>query len=82
LSPPANSGSIPAAAPEPSTPREPGDLSVDPGDALPDRPPAISRGRPGEDETAPDALLKAPESASRAADDFFDSLARRVEGER
>jgi hypothetical protein len=38
------------------------------------------RRRPG--ETAPESLLRTPDSAASVADDFFDGLIRRVEGDR
>jgi hypothetical protein len=41
-----------------------------------------ARRRPLPGETAPDSLLEAPASVSLAADDFFDRLIRRVEGDR
>lgn len=42
--------------------------------------PSPRRLRPG--ETAPDSLFQAPTSVSLTADDFFDGLIRRVEGDR
>ncbi len=39
-----------------------------------------SRRRPG--DTAPESLLRTPPGAAAVADDFFDALVRRVEGDR
>lgn len=68
----ARSESIPAASPPSAEP-------------IPDPTPADNAGtrtrrQPG--ETAPESLLRAPSGAVSVADDFFDGLVRRVEGDR
>jgi len=55
----------------------PGEPAAEP----PDGSPALSsRRQPG--DTAPDFLLRTPPSVAPVADDFFDGLIRRVEGDR
>jgi hypothetical protein len=51
-----------------------------PSSAAPDAPGTRTRRQPG--ETAPERLLRAPAAAASVADDFFDGLVRRVEGDR
>jgi len=62
-------------------PRMPAEQSAPPGGEAPVVSPAPpSRRKPG--ETAPDFLLRTPTSVAPVADDFFDGLTRRVEGDR
>jgi Beta-lactamase superfamily domain len=65
-------------------PRLPAEQSAAVGGEPPAAPPAPStlprRRQPG--ETAPDFLLRTPTNVAPVADDFFDGLIRRVEGDR
>ena len=63
------------AEPPPSQPAEP-------SAAPPEPKPSRRRRRRQAGETAPDHLLDAPGSVHPAADDFFDGLVRRIEGDR
>ena len=80
-----------AGAPEPAAaarahvwatpPRLPAKQSAAPRGERAEEPPGPPRRRkPG--ETAPDFLLRTPTSVTPVADDFFDGLIRRVEGDR
>jgi hypothetical protein len=51
-----------------------------PSSTAPDLRGSRTRRQPG--ETAPESLLRAPAAAATVADDFFDGLVRRVEGDR
>lgn len=79
--PPAGTGHVGKPAAARVAPGAGRDADLAPDDAAAGRPPSTPRGRPGEVETAPKVLLQAPESVFRAADDFFESLARHVEGD-
>ena len=62
-------------------PSQPAEQSAAPvGDAPEESPAPPRRRKPG--DTAPDFLLRTPTSVTRVADDFFDGLIRRVEGDR
>lgn len=62
-------------------PIQPAEQSAAPVGEAPEESPAPPRRRqPG--KTAPDFLLRAPTSVTRVADDFFDGLIRRDEGDR
>jgi hypothetical protein len=84
-----------ATAPEPEAaarasawttpPRLPAEQSATPGGERPAQSPEESpapphRRQPG--ETAPDFLLRTPPNVAPVADDFFDGIIRRVEGDR
>ena len=78
-------GAEPAAAPSTSAwaapPRPSAEQSAAPVGATPRESPASPRRRqPG--ETAPDFLLRTPTSVTPVADDFFNGLIRRIEGDR
>lgn len=62
-------------------PSQPAEQSAAPVGEAPEESPAPPRRRqPG--DTAPGFLLRTPTSVTRVADDFFDGLIRRVEGDR
>jgi len=73
---------VPARASAWATPPiQPAEQSAAPVGEAPEESPAPPRRRqPG--DTAPGFLLRTPTSVTRVADDFFDDLIRRVEGDR
>jgi hypothetical protein len=88
---PTTPDTAPAAAPEPAAaarasawatpPSQPEKRSAAPRGERAEEPPGPPRRRkPG--ETAPGFLLRTPTSIAPVADDFFDDLIRRVEGDR
>ena len=80
--PVATPASIPARVSAWATPPiQPAEQSAAPVGGAPEESPAPSRRRqPG--DTAPDFPLRTPTSVTRVADDFFDGIIRRVEGDR
>ena len=80
--PVATPAAVPARASAWATPPiQPAEQSAAPVGGAPEESPAPSRRRqPG--DTAPDFPLRTPTSVTRVADDFFDGIIRRVEGDR